>query len=300
MQPGDPGSLREPLLPPMDANDATLSDIQAEKLALVHNRDALAGGMKLPACIDALRSTFICKMLVARNPKTQLNELHVAQPIMLLLLAIGLALLPVTGLLLSNAYFPLATEALGVAALCALTSLGLSIVGFIARAIPSHEDLNVKMSEQVDTMGGGVEGVEVASDDAAALERRMSVGWVGERRKTRDATRELQAAYVKDVQLAARFEFQVKLLEYLASGETQRATRQQRRLEEEFERNYDEMAKLYANPIAELKRKKGMFGPNGRLSREEVAHPIEGRMRACCHSFRRHPADKHADKPRVV
>ena len=51
--------------------------------------------------------------------------------------------------------------------------------------------------------------------------------------------------------------------------------RQQRALEGEFESNYEKMAKLYANPLAELNRVKKEFAPNGRLSAEELREVVK-------------------------
>ena len=264
-----------PVDPPQaDLEDATIEDIESQKAALIAKREDLVPGIVLPAtlrrCVEAMRTTCLCKVLVARNPRTKLNELHLLQPLMLLLLAGGLVLLPVTGLVLGNWHVPTAGGSMGMAALCAVSSMGLCVVGFIARAIPSHGDLNVQMDDQVNTLGGNVDGVERSSDAAAGLEKKMRLSWVSARRKTRDTTRALHAAYVEEVQLDARVQFKVKLLEYLSSGESLRATRQRQRVEAEFEANYAEVAKLYDNPLAELKRKKSVFAPNGRLSREEL------------------------------
>ena len=267
--------------PEEDLDEATIEDIESQKSALLASgrEQDLASSILLPLplqkCIESMRNTCVCKTFVARNPKTKLNELHLAQPLLLLLLAAGLGVMPVTSVVLSNIHVPSAAEALGIAALCAVSSAGFAVVAFIARGVPSHADLNVQMDEQVEALGGRVDGVERSSDRADALEKKMRLSWVSARRNTRDATQALQAAYVEEVQHEAKVQFKVKLLEYLSSGETHRATRQQRKLEEEFETNYEQMAKLYTNPLAELKRKKSVFAPNGRLSRDELREVVK-------------------------
>ena len=286
-------ALREPLLTmemkPADddssaggLDDVTMEDIKSEKARLVAQRDSMAYGVadvplppNIHACISAMRGNCMFRTLVARNPKTKLTELHLLQPLLLLFIVGGLAVLPITGMVLSNLYDPSQEATISIVLVLGVTSVGLSSVGLIARSIPSHEDLNVEMDEQVGGLGVGVEGVEGAATDASELEKKMRLGWLAARRKTRDATRELHSAYVRDVQDGARFEFKVKLLQYLSSGESLRAMKQQRDLEEEFESNYKEMAQLYENPIAELKRKKSMFEPNGRLSRDELATVVD-------------------------
>lgn len=264
-----------------DLENATIEEIEAQKAKLVESgrERSLAPEVVMPTplkkCIGAMRHTCIFKALVARNPDTSLNELHLAQPLLLLLIAAGLAVLPVTSVVVSNIHVPTIIETLAVVALSSFTSLGLTIVGFIARAIPSQEDLNKDLKDQTTKLGVSTDGVEKAADGATELEKKMRLSWVSARRETRDATLALHAAYLRDVQLDAQIHFKVKLLEYLSSGETNRAARQKKKLEDEFVNNYAEMAKLYENPLAELNRKKCMFSPNGRLSRDELLEVVK-------------------------
>jgi hypothetical protein len=205
--------------PEPDLENATMADIEDEKQSLLASaRDQqLASGVTLPAslekCFASLRHTCVCKTLVARNPKTKLNELHLMQPGALLLVACGVALLPATGIVLSNVYVPSGLEVLGVAALCTATSALLCVVGFIARSIPSQGDLNVQLDAQNKALGGNVDAVERSSGKAESLQKKMSLSWVSARRQTRDATHALQATYMTEVQRDARFQFKVKLLE---------------------------------------------------------------------------------------
>lgn len=281
--------LTEPLLPvpmstPPDLENSTMDDLKRQKAELAEQRERAAEGhLATPApvpswlvqCCAGISGTFLYRNCVARNPKTKLNELHMMQPLMFAFVAAGVGLLAPAGLVLSRMYTPSMEVAIAVGAGQLVTSCLLLYVGRIAASIPSQEDLNVQLDEHMKGLGGGVEGVEDASDDARDLETRMKVNWVGNRKQTLDKTRELQATYLRDVQVGARFEFKCRLLEYLSAGEAKRCWRKQNAVEMEYEQNYEEKKKQFDNPIVEMKREKAALAPNGLLSYDELREVVD-------------------------
>ena len=153
-------ALTEPT-PPIDT--MSLREIQREKQRQHEEVFGEAGDTKprvrkgadvsLPSWARALvacaRGSACFRECVAREPETPLTELHLMQPLLALLLALGLLLLLVTAAVASGIVSlpgaALRAVEIIVSALACLAAGGLFVAGLIARDVPTPEGLNVQV-----------------------------------------------------------------------------------------------------------------------------------------------------------
>jgi len=176
-----------------------------------------------PQC-SPLRGTFIFKSCVARERETPLNILHLFQPIMCVLLFLGLAFcalvaLPIVQILLVTQ---------------AITSVCLVGVGLKVKDIPSQEKLNVELNKKIKKLGGMADGMEDHAETASKLSQ-MTLGWVCRSAETRDRMKKLKELLQETQGQFYEFRFKFQMLMSLANGEQVRFKEEESKLRKRIE-----------------------------------------------------------------
>ena len=204
--------------------DACRRNLFAEedgRVRVVHGEDT-AALPSLRRCVLACRGTYAFRACVAREAETPLTELHLMQPVLGVLLLLSLLVLPLAAAVMVST-FGLSSAALrvveiSISLLAVAASGALLYVGRIAAGVPTHEQLNIALSERLDSLDEQAEAAMENAEDAQRLEG-MTLGWVQARGRDRDAVRRLNAQLREDTNALWAFQFKARLLRYLSRGE---------------------------------------------------------------------------------
>ena len=269
----------EPSKPSNSIEDKTLGQIRDEKESRQHalfttledgefrpkSGDDTPAMPMLRRCVVSCRGGVLFRACVAREADTPLTELHLMQPVLGLLLvmailfmlstvAVMVGLVPLEGVALRGLE-------LASAGLAAMSAAALLYVGMIARSVPTHEELNVALTNRIDGLDGSVDSAKANATDAEALEG-MTLGWVKARGADRDAVRALSRQLREDTAALWAFQFKSQLLRYLSRGEQQRYRQDSAALLQALRES--------GATLAQYETDRERLLPNGRLSAEEL------------------------------
>jgi len=211
-------------------------------------------------CVWLCKSTECFKACVAREPETPLNELHLMQPVLALAVLVSLVVFVLVMLQMGGALD------IGDALLQALTvvpqavaSALLLYVGWIAKDVPSHEELNIMLNRELHGLEASVEKEKANADDADKL-KGLTLGWLSEKTAAREGMRQVHRDLNENQQTFWKFQLRSHLLRYLADGEEKNYKKEEFRI-----RNSDEwQTRDQLNALLEN------IQINGRLSLEEL------------------------------
>ena len=259
-------------LDPLATSGMSLKELREEKQSA---KDAAMRGpdVAMPSIIKRLvgilRGTCCFRNCVARNAQTPLTELHLAQPVFALFLLVGLVLVvlitAVAAGLLPASWAGRFTE-LVVLALYVAASVLCLYVGIIAKYIPTHEELNIALNENVDTLDGAVSNTKEDADKAEVLEG-MTLSWIQDRSRDRNSVKELRLQLSLNTERLWAFQFRTRLLRYLSLGEQQRYKEDSAQLSAMMRQRQDAT-------LAEFEQARAVLLPNGKLNARELRRVV--------------------------
>ena len=219
--------------------------------------------------VRLLRGTCCFRNCVARDAQTPLTELHLSQPVFALFLLVGLVLVvlitAVAAGLLPASWAGRVTE-LVVLILYVAASVLCLYVGLVAKYIPTHEELNVALNDNVDTLDGAVSNTNEDADKAEVLEG-MTLSWIQDRSRDRNSVKELRLQLSLNTERLWAFQFRTRLLRYLSLGEQQRYKEDSAQLSAMMRQRQDAT-------LAEFEQARAVLLPNGKLNARELRRVV--------------------------
>lgn len=206
----------EPLLiTPIDTQKMTHADIEQAKHGLLEDHiectDAgpvIKAQTRQPVTCQALRELYCFKVCVARNAHTPINELHLIQPLFLTSTLLG-ALFLMLGPVLRDTQLD---NSAGVAVvLMCFSSLGLLVIGRIARAIPSLEDQVVELIDDERILEAGKTAEVDMANEAEDLQA-LTLELVNQTAKQRTMCKQMHSAFVDKEREFIRLRYKAKMM----------------------------------------------------------------------------------------
>lgn len=232
------------------------------KLLLKAKGGDLSIGLQAPcyslsACLNSLRGSFVFRTCIAREADTPLTELHLLQPLMAVMVVISVVLFT-TDLICRVVGSPLPGLMYPTFSAQFVSTFALSYVALLSFHTPSQEELNVTLSEEVNTIGEHADQHEVDAVDAERL-NCMTLNWLQDRTSDRNHVDKLRCQLKEDQEKFWAFTFKNNLLKYLSRGEWE--------VYQEKDRALLDSGDL---TMKEYKQKRAELLPDGMLTCEEL------------------------------
>lgn len=167
------------------------------------------------ACLRAMRDTCCFRVCIAHNPETRLNELHILQPVLLVFVVVGCALLLLGPALHDSSLQTVTTATIG---LLALSSVLLFAIGRVAASIPPLEDQVATLVRDEKIIEAGKDK-EVAIANQAAHVNDLTLSIVHDARQERRSLSNMRQTFVVKYKVHLRLLYKAKVIAMIWDAE---------------------------------------------------------------------------------